>query len=54
MEILKMGEEQGFSRATIFRAQDRWDGKIESTEGHKSPRNRWKWAGAPTQEEDAE
>jgi len=53
-EIVKMGEEQGFSRPTIFRARDRWDSKIESTEGHKSPRNRWKWAGATTQEEDAD
>jgi len=49
-----MGGEQGFSRPTIFRAQERLGGKIESTEGRRSPRNRWKWAGVPTQEEDAE
>jgi len=41
--ILSYGAEQGFGRATIFRARQELSEYICNTEGRKSPDNSWKW-----------
>jgi hypothetical protein len=40
-EIVEIGEEEGFSRATIYRARNELEGKVRNTTGNKSPDNQW-------------
>ena len=44
-ELVKLGEEQGYSRNTVYRARNRLGQKIADTVGHQHPDNIWKWAG---------
>lgn len=44
MSIGELEEEQMYSRRTILRARERISDRIDSTEGHQSPTNKWKLA----------
>jgi hypothetical protein len=43
-EVVELGLEQGFSRATIFRARSEMSRYIQNSHGRKSPDNAWFWA----------
>jgi len=45
-EVVESGLEQGFSRATIFRARSEMSRNIQNSHGRKSPENAWFWAEA--------
>jgi hypothetical protein len=49
-EVVESGLEQGFSRATIFRARTELGRRIQNTHGRKSPENAWFWAGGSDEE----
>lgn len=51
-EILKMGFEQGFSRAMIYRARRELSVHIMNTRGRQAPDNAWKWSESPVEPED--
>lgn len=48
-EVIRSGQELGFSRAMIYRARQELGKHILNTSGRKSPDNCWKWSDAPVQ-----
>ena len=53
-EVLKMGNEQGFSRSMIFRARRELSTHIENTRGRQAPDNAWRWSDVPVVPEEEE
>jgi hypothetical protein len=43
-EVVNIGQQEGFSRAMIFRARKELLDHIQNTDGRKSPENCWKWS----------
>ena len=43
-EVVAAGQDEGFSRPTIFRIRKALAGHIQNTGGRKSPDNRWIWS----------
>ncbi len=43
-EVVNIGQQDGFSRAMIFRAHKDMLDHIQNTDGRKSPENRWQWS----------
>lgn len=52
-EIIKAGEDEGFGRNMVYRAQKESGGHILNTMGRKSPRNCWKWSDTIVETRDA-
>jgi hypothetical protein len=46
-DILKMGNEQGFSRSMIFRSRREMSHHIINTRGRQAPDNAWRWSTSP-------
>lgn len=49
-EIIELGESEGFSRASIYRARELLGSQIENTQGRKNRSNTWKWVGDESHE----
>ena len=45
-EIIELAEQEGVSRATVYRARDHLGDQIINTGGRNSPSNKWELSGA--------
>lgn len=43
-EVVTLGQQEGFSRAMLFRARKELAEYIQNSDGRKSPENRWVWS----------
>jgi len=43
-EVIEEAKGQGYSRDTVFQARKRLEGKVQNTDGRKSPNNQWELA----------
>jgi len=42
-EVVAAGQEEGYSRALIYRAREALDAQIRNTAGRRDPHNLWAW-----------
>jgi len=45
-EVVEAAKDQGYSRATVYRARETLEGKVQNSKGRKNPDNEWELTGS--------